>query len=170
MEGAKAESVHLAMVDVFEDKKVVDNEQKGGKCKKLYFSDLLDEFDQTDVVEASPIPQGLKELLAETRLPFKIFYSKETSRTKDSDRREKATVLEDLKRPSFFFENVWKPIVYNSDAWLDDNDPADNDDGADLDSNGDVELTTLPLCCCWDFGFHGKRACMHQRLPAQSNT
>ncbi|VDB95856.1 unnamed protein product [Peniophora sp. CBMAI 1063] len=124
MEGASPQAIHAAMVNVFEDKKIIDDGHKGGQTKKTYVSDLLSEFDQSDVVDVSPLPQGLKDLLADTRAPFKIFYARlDARRAKESERKERETVVKDLGKSSYFF-NMWKRIVCDESAWALDHDPA----------------------------------------------
>ncbi|KZV61737.1 hypothetical protein PENSPDRAFT_618816, partial [Peniophora sp. CONT] len=123
MEGALPQHIRMTMVDVFEDKRP-DGIHHGGQNKRGYLVNLLTAFSQRNVIDISPIPQGLQDLLAETREPFGTFYERWGRRMPDDKRQRKEEVLNNLSRPSYFFEDVWKPWVYKDDAWVTDNDPA----------------------------------------------
>ncbi|KZV77363.1 hypothetical protein PENSPDRAFT_730648 [Peniophora sp. CONT] len=134
MEGALPEDIHTAMLNVFEDKQVLGDRQHGGQGKISYCVDVLAEFRQKKVVDASHIPKGLKNLLFKTRAPFKVLYSvdeddgdEESSRTTDMERRLRAMTMADLERSKYFYEDVWKPIVNNAKLWSDTDDSAAED-------------------------------------------
>ncbi|VDC01179.1 unnamed protein product [Peniophora sp. CBMAI 1063] len=124
MEGALPEDIHTAMVDVFEDKQILGDRQRGGQGKISYCVDVLAEFRQAMVVDVSHIPQGLQNLLFEARAPFKVLYGVDAdsgtgraTRLSPLERQMRTLAMANLERPHFFFEDVWKPIIEDAELW-----------------------------------------------------